>query len=168
VANVTKKERIQAALAGKQVDRPPVALWRHWPIDDQDAELLAERALDFQQRYDWDFIKIPPSSTYCIDDYEAKNDYKALPTGRWFLGERTYKERVVKQINDWDRIEPLDVYKGTYGRILQCLKGSPRLWLTTFKRRFIMRLIWEDCLNSLGISMLIGFGVALKLVLLPS
>jgi uroporphyrinogen decarboxylase len=45
-----------------------------------------------------------------------------LPTGRWFLGERTYKERVVKQIDDWVHIEPLDVYKGTYGRILQCLK----------------------------------------------
>ena len=119
---MTKKERIQATLDGKQVDRPPVALWRHWPIDDQDAGLLAERALDFQQRYDWDFIKIPPSSTYCIDDYGAKHDYKALPMGHWFLGERTHMERVVKQINDWDRIEPLNVYKGTYGRILQCLK----------------------------------------------
>ena len=119
---MTKRERIQAALAGEQVDRPPVALWRHWPIDDQDARLLAERAMDFQQRYDWDFIKIPPSYTYCVDDYGAKHDYKALPTGRWFIGERTYKERVVKRINDWDCIEPLDVYKGTYGRILQCLK----------------------------------------------
>jgi len=119
---MNKKERVQAALAGKQVDRPPIALWRHWPVDDQNAGLLAERALDYQQRYDWDFIKIPPSSTYCIDDYGAQHDYKALPSGRWLLGERTYSERVIKQMNDWDRIEPLDVYKGTYGRMLQCLK----------------------------------------------
>ncbi len=117
-----KNERIKAALAGEQVDRPPVALWRHWPIDDQDAELLAARALDFQQRYDWDFIKIPPSSSYCIDDYGAKHEYRALPTGPWLLGERTYKERVVQKIDDWDSIVPLDISKGTYGRILECLK----------------------------------------------
>jgi len=119
---VKKRERIKAALAGKQVDRPPVALWRHWPIDDQDAELLALRALEFQQRYDWDFIKIPPSATYCIDDYGAKHEYKAMPTGRWILGERTYRKTVIQQIDDWDSIEPLDISKGTYGRILQCLK----------------------------------------------
>lgn len=117
-----KIERIKAALSGKQVDRPPVALWRHWPIDDQRAELLAERALDFQKRYDWDFIKIPPSSSYCIDDYGAKHAYRALPSGRWLLGERTYKARLIQQISDWDAIMPVDISKGTYGRILQCLK----------------------------------------------
>ena len=56
---MNKKERIKAVLAGEPVDRPPVALWRHWPVDDQDAELLAERALEYQKRYDWDFIKNP-------------------------------------------------------------------------------------------------------------
>jgi len=117
-----KVERIKAALTGEQVDRPPVALWRHWPIDDQDAGLLAERTLDFQKRYDWDFIKIPPSSSYCISDYGAKHEYKALPSGNWLLGERTYKERVIKKIEDWDAIEPIDITKGTYGRILQSLK----------------------------------------------
>jgi len=117
-----KKERIKAALSGERVDRPPVALWRHWPIDDQSAESLAERTLDYQRRYDWDFIKIPPSSSYCIDDYGAKHEYRALPSGQWLLGERTYKERIIKQIDDWDTIEPIDITKGTYGRILQCLK----------------------------------------------
>ncbi|MDP6632728.1 MAG: uroporphyrinogen decarboxylase family protein [Dehalococcoidales bacterium] len=117
-----KNERIKAALAGEPVDRPPVALWRHWPMDDQDADLLAERALDFQQRYDWDFIKIPPSSSYCIDDYGAEHKYLALPSGRWLLGERTHQKRVIQQTDDWDAIKPLDIHQGTYGRILQCLK----------------------------------------------
>lgn len=119
---MTKKERVQATLAGKPVDRPPVALWRHWPVDDQSAELLAERAIEYQGRYDWDFIKIPPSSTYCIDDYGAKHEYRALPTGGWHLGERTYTTRVITRIEDWDRIEPLNVRKGTYGRLLRSLR----------------------------------------------
>ena len=60
---MTKRERIKAALAGKAVDRVPVGFWRHWPGDDQQAESLALVALEFQQRYDLDFIKIPVSST---------------------------------------------------------------------------------------------------------
>ncbi len=119
---MTRKERIKAALAGKQVDRVPIALWRHWPVDDQDAELLAERALEFQQKYDWDLIKIPPSSTYCIDDYGARHEYRAVRSGNWLLGERNYVERVIKRIEDWDLIKPLDVRTGTYGQILRCLR----------------------------------------------
>ena len=67
-------------------------------------------------------LKIPPSSSYCIDDYGAKHEYRALPTGRWLLGERIYTERVIKKIDDWDTIKPLDISKGMYGRILRCLK----------------------------------------------
>ena len=58
MAEMTKRERVQAALAGKMVDRMPVAFWRHWPMDDQNAESLARVALDFYHRYDFDFIKI--------------------------------------------------------------------------------------------------------------
>jgi len=39
-----KRERLQRTIAGEPVDRPPVALWRHWPMDDQTPEGLAEFA----------------------------------------------------------------------------------------------------------------------------
>lgn len=117
MAEMTKRERIQAAISGKAVDRPPVAFWRHWPVDDQDAESLARATVDFYRRFDFDFIKITPSSTFCIDDYGAKHAYRGRP-----IGERDYLERVIKKPADWDRIEPLDVHKGTYGRQLECLR----------------------------------------------
>ena len=145
MSSVTKRERIQATLAGRIVDRPPVALWRHWPVDDQDDELLAERTLEFQRRYDWDFIKIPPSSTYCVDDYGAKHEYRALPTGPWQLGERTYAERPIKDLADWDRIEPLDVGKGTYGRILRCLRR-------VIKRRDSTVPVIQTVFNPIGVA----------------
>ncbi len=69
MAAMTKRERIQAALAGKHVDRVPIVFWRHWPGDDQRADTLALVALDFQRRYDLDFIKVPVSSTYTVNDY---------------------------------------------------------------------------------------------------
>jgi len=114
---MSKRERIQAALAGKPVDRPPVAFWRHWPIDDQDAEALARATFDFQRRYDWDFMKVTPSHTYCIEDYGAKHVYRGKP-----IGDRDHLERVIKRIEDWDRIEPVDVHKGAYARQLRCLR----------------------------------------------
>ena len=42
---MTKRERLQAVLAGTPVDRLPVAFWRHWPIDDQDPEALARASV---------------------------------------------------------------------------------------------------------------------------
>jgi len=117
MAEMTRRERIRCALAGKPVDRVPVAFWRHWPVDDQDAASLSRAALDYQRKFDWDFIKVPPSHTYCIDDYGAKHVYRGKP-----IGDREHLERVIKNVEDWDRIEPLDVRKGAYARILECQK----------------------------------------------
>ena len=54
----TKTERVRAILAGERADRLPVAFWRHWPGDDQDAARLAEVTVAFDGRYDWDFAKV--------------------------------------------------------------------------------------------------------------
>jgi uroporphyrinogen decarboxylase len=99
------------------VDRPAVAFWRHWPVDDQDAEALTRAQFDFQRKYDWDFIKVTPSHTYCIDDYGARHVYRGIP-----IGDRDHVKRVITRLEDWDRIQPLDVRKGAYARQLRCLE----------------------------------------------
>jgi uroporphyrinogen decarboxylase len=117
MAEMSKRDRLQAALQGLPVDRMPVAFWRHWPIDDQDPEALAHVTLEYQRRFDWDFLKVTPSHTYCVDDYGAKHAYR----GR-LVGDRDHTERVIKRIEDWDRIQPLDVRKGALARQLDCLR----------------------------------------------
>jgi uroporphyrinogen decarboxylase len=117
MAEMTNRQRIKAAIAGEKVDRMPVAFWRHWPIDDQEARSLARVALDFYTRYDFDFIKIPPSSSYCVDDYGLKHEFRGK-----LIGERDFLERPVKNPADWDQIKPLDIHKGTYGKQLECLR----------------------------------------------
>jgi uroporphyrinogen decarboxylase len=114
--DMTKRERIKAALAGKPVDRPPVGFWRHWPGDDQREDTLAAVTLDFQRIYDLDFIKFPVSSAYTVSDYGVTHEYRGS-----IGGDRVYLERVVKTIEDWDRIEPLDVRYGVYGWHLKSL-----------------------------------------------
>jgi len=114
---MTKRERVKAAMAGQAADRVPVAFWRHWPGDDQDPVSLAEAALHYQARFDWDFIKLTPSHAYCVEDYGIRHAYRGNP-----LGIREHLERAVKQPEDWDRLEPLDVRKGAFGRQLECLR----------------------------------------------
>jgi uroporphyrinogen decarboxylase len=116
MAEMTRRERIAAALKGQALDRPPVAFWRHWPVDDQYARALADRTLEYRQRYDFDLIKVTPSSSYCIEDYGAKTSYQAAS-----IGERTYLERVIKKMEDWDKIEPVNVHQGAYARVLEAL-----------------------------------------------
>ena len=114
---MSKQERLKAALAGKAVDRVPIGFWRHWPGDDQHLESLASVALEFQRRHDLDFIKVPVSSTYCVDDYGAEHEYRGS-----LIGDREYLDPVVKNIDDWDRIQPLNITKGKYGQHLQALR----------------------------------------------
>lgn len=60
---MTKKERIQAAVQRKAVDRPPLSFWRHFPDLDKDPFALAEALLAFHTRYDLDFIKVMPTGS---------------------------------------------------------------------------------------------------------
>jgi uroporphyrinogen decarboxylase len=117
MAEMTKRERIQATLRGEPVDRPAVAFWQHWPVDDQDAESLAERALTFQRRFDFDLIKIPPSHSFSIHDYGVKSEWQGRS-----IGDRHRLEPLIKQVEDLDQIEPLDVQQGQYGMMLRCLR----------------------------------------------
>ena len=60
----THRERLQACLAGETPDRVPVALWRHFPVDDQSPETLAAATLHWQSVYDFDFVKVTPASSF--------------------------------------------------------------------------------------------------------
>ncbi len=116
MTDLTKRQRIQAALAGEAVDRVPVGFWRHWPGDDQRAETLAAATLAFQQLYDLDFIKVPVSSAYCVNDYGMKHAYQGS-----LMGDRQYFEPIIKNLDDWDSIETLDISRGMYGEHLRAL-----------------------------------------------
>ena len=63
---ISHRERMLACLNGEQTDRPPVAFWRHFPVDDQTPETLAAAALNFQKTYDFDLVKVTPASSFCL------------------------------------------------------------------------------------------------------
>lgn len=104
-------------LIGERADRLPVAFWRHWPGDDQDADRLAEVTLAFHRRYDWDLAKVTPSSSYSVEDWGATTRLVGIP-----LGEREHVGRAVTHPADWAAIRPLDVTTGAYGRQLATIR----------------------------------------------
>ena len=67
--SLTARERLQACIKNDPaLDRSPVALWRHFPVDDQRPETLAAATLDFQHHYNFDLVKVTPASSFAIKD----------------------------------------------------------------------------------------------------
>ncbi len=113
---MTKRERIEKTIAGEAADRVPVALWRHWPGDDQRSTDLAESIVNFQRQYDWDFVKVTPASSFCIADYGVQD--------RWvgsLEGTREYTRRVVTRSVDWTNLRVLDPGKGQLAKQIEVL-----------------------------------------------
>jgi uroporphyrinogen decarboxylase len=88
------------------LDRPPVALWRHFPVDDQHPETLAAATVDFQRHYDFDLVKVTPASSFSIKDWGAEDIWEGHTEGT-----RRYTKRVVQKPGDWERLPTLDPLK---------------------------------------------------------
>lgn len=114
---MNKRERLEAAIQGQPVDRVPVALWRHFPGDDQRAEDLARAQIEFQNTFDWDLIKVSPSSSFSIRDWGIED--------RWIgntEGTRDYTHRVIETPDDWLSLRVLDPEEGSLGQQLRTLE----------------------------------------------
>ena len=114
---ITKKERLEAVIKGEKPDRLPVTFWHHFPVDDQYPKILAEVTLEYQNRYDNDFVKISPTDEYMIHPFGTKTVWTGDPRGC-----RIYQERLIQKPEDWKKIRPLDPTEGTLGGYLQALK----------------------------------------------
>jgi uroporphyrinogen decarboxylase len=115
---MTKRERVQAALAGEALDRAPVSFWRHFPDRDLNPQALAEAMLDFHRRYDLDLIKVMPNGVYCVEDWGCETAYRGGSNGA-----RTCIRHAVRRLADWDRLEHLEPAAGALGRELACLRA---------------------------------------------
>lgn len=112
----THRQRLEACLTGKPLDRPPVALWRHFPIDDQSAETLAAATLHWQKQYDWDLVKVTPTSSFCLKDWGVDDAWKGDGEGT-----RSYTQRVIKTPEDWTRLTALEPDAPYLAAQLKCL-----------------------------------------------
>ncbi len=116
-ARMDRRERLLATIAGQPVDRIAVALWRHFPGDDQRPADLAKSQLVWQQEYDWDFIKVSPSSSFHVLDWGVEDEWQGGNEGS-----RVYTRRVVFKPEDWATLRPLGATEGHHAGQIRCLE----------------------------------------------
>jgi uroporphyrinogen decarboxylase len=113
----THLERIQAAIQHEILDRPPVALWRHFPVDDQDPRTLANATLHFQRTYDFDLVKVTPASSFCLKDWGVQDEWQGHTEGT-----RQYTKHIIQDPRDWEQLPVLSPSAPHLAAQLECLR----------------------------------------------
>jgi len=114
---ITHRQRLETCLANEAPDRVPVALWRHFPVDDQAPERLAQATLAFQDTFDFDLVKVTPASSFCIKDWGVQDEWHGATEGT-----RDYTYHVIQRPEDWGRLPVLNPDKGHLSAQLECLR----------------------------------------------
>lgn len=69
---LTSKERVDRALKGADVDRPPFTLWHHFGLEKHPGERHAQATLEFHRKFRTDLVKV-------MSDYPYPK-----PPGEWY------------------------------------------------------------------------------------
>ena len=100
---LSHRERLQATLCGEKTDQLPIALWRHFPVDDQSPERLAAATLSYQRVYDFDLVKVTPSSSHFCKDWGILDQWEGSHEGT-----RRYTKWVIQKPGDWEKLPLLE------------------------------------------------------------
>ena len=87
-----------------------MALWKHFPVEDQDPAKLAALTVDWQRRWDSDLVKFMPSGTYSVEDWGAKSEFQGAGNGA-----RAVVVPGVTRPEGWLALHRLDPAKGVLG-----------------------------------------------------
>ncbi|HEX6350390.1 MAG TPA: uroporphyrinogen decarboxylase family protein [Candidatus Dormibacteraeota bacterium] len=95
--------RVEAAIAGREVDRPPVGAWGHTYKEEWSPEQLAAVTVERARRYGWDFVKFQPRATCFAEAFG----------GRWHPAGHRLKGPVldlapVHSAEDWKTVRLVD------------------------------------------------------------
>ena len=112
---ISHYDRISGLVAGNLIEPIPIALWRHFPLDDQIPERLAKATINFQNTFDFDIIKVSPSSSFCIRDWGIEDVWIGNTEGT-----RDYLNCL--SIDQLLNISSLDPRSGSLGNQLKALQ----------------------------------------------
>jgi len=115
--SMTHRERMIGCLSQATIDRVPVALWRHFPVDDQTPDGLAAATAAFQRTFDFDLVKVTPASSFCLRDWGMQDEWHGATEGT-----REYSAPIIQKADDWRKLTRLDPYAGYLGDQLTCLR----------------------------------------------
>lgn len=111
-------DRIKAMVEGKDVDRPGVAFWKHFPLDDRDVNKMIETTNNFQLQLESDFVKISHNGLYSIEDWGSTIKW---PQTNLQVGQVV--DFSIKEAKDWEELQVNSATEGALGRELEITKG---------------------------------------------
>jgi uroporphyrinogen decarboxylase len=117
MSQLSKRERVDAALRGESVDRVPVSAWRHFIDEEREPEALARASLKHFLDFDWDWLKVNPRATYYAEAWGNQYDFNQ------------YDSVLPKLINgpinspaDLEKIVPVDPTAGVFAEQLELVR----------------------------------------------
>lgn len=134
-------ERIEALLAGKKLDTPAINLWKHFPPYDEDPKELVKKTIQFQERFNWDFVKVTYQGLYSIQDWGSKIQWPERdcqwPNTCSKVGVVT--DFSIKKAEDWKNLNVLPMDQGSMAdsilaakEIVKRFKGEAPVVVTVF------------------------------------
>lgn len=114
---MNKRDRLERTIAGEPTDRVPVALWRHFPGDDQRAADHANAIMQWQHTFDWDFVNIVPANSFHVVDHGLQDSWQGDVHGH-----RAVIRRPIERSLDWTGLRALDPTRGALARQTECTK----------------------------------------------
>ena len=115
---MTKKERVMAAVKGAPVDRIPVSFFGHNHTAERFPESAVKAMLEEQHKYGWDFMKVQMRATYYGEAWGCKYKWMGPDIGP------EVQDHVVKSADDFRKIKKLDPREGVLGEHLNIAKNA--------------------------------------------
>ena len=116
MADMTRKQRVRAALAGAPLDRVPVSLWGHDYLREWSPEDLVAATLEQYRAHDWDFIKLNPRASYFAEAWGNRYGPPREDRG----AQRT--SHAVRSADDLAALESVDARGGVFAEHLRALQ----------------------------------------------
>jgi uroporphyrinogen decarboxylase len=114
---MSRLDRLRAAARREPVDRPPYALWRHFPTADRSPAGLAQATLRFHDRYGSDFLAVVPPAGYAAQAWGCVEAETFRPDGS-----RPCSRCAISHPGDWRAIRALDPASAAgYGEVVEAL-----------------------------------------------
>jgi len=117
VATMTKRQRVMAALEGREVDRVPLAFLLHNVATENSAKGLADESVRLARTFDWDFLK-PQSRAQCFAETWGLAYAPSLEKARQY----TVTHAPVTDATDLARLPAADPRDGALGEQLEALR----------------------------------------------
>ena len=114
---MNKRERIESALRGEEVDRVPISFWGHNYLKEWKPEGLAEAMLENYRTFDWDYMKVNPRASYHVEDWGATLDAPGDPNHS-----PKFLRAPVRYPDEWRSLRALEPDRGVLGEHLDALR----------------------------------------------